>query len=316
MTDYLQETKWSIPQVLLVLGAGFVGAVFAAVSVARVMGPEITVASFSFTFAGQAAGSLLAMWLMSRISGTGSPRTDFGLVLHPRQFWVLFVGMGLQIVVSLVTAPLIRVLYPEGPPQQEVADLAEQAAGVLDAVLVFVSVGILAPIVEEMFFRGMLLSRLVREDRWELWQLVLWLAPLAILVPLVLLDAAGGDAGVGGVGALSAVIGFGVWTGVSAVAWMVGRRSVAAWAVIVQAVAFAGIHLLDPNAIAVIPGLFIIGVVLGFAAIRGGDLSLPIFLHSGVNLLAAFLLVFGGPLAEWLEDIDRSAVEAVMRILG
>ena len=316
MTDYLQETKWSIPQVLLVLGGGLVGAALAGTFTLIVMGPEITVTAFSISFAGQAAGSLAVMWLMSRIAGTGNPRRDFGLVLHRSQIWVLFVGMGLQIAVTLVTAPLIQFLYPDGAPQQEVADLAEQAGGVLDSVLVFVSVGILAPVVEEMIFRGMLLSRLVREQRWEIWQLVLWLAPLPILVPLVLLDAAGGDAGVGGVPVVAAIVGFAVWTGVSGVSWWVGRRSVTAWAVIVQAVAFAGIHLLDPNAIAVIPGLFIIGLVLGFAAIRGGDLSLPIFIHAGVNLLAAFLLVFGGPVADWLEEIDQGVVQAVLRLLG
>ena len=316
MTDYLQETKWSIPQVLLVLGGGLVGAALAAAFTVIVMGPEITLATFSISFAGQIGGSLGVMWLMSRISGTGNPRRDFGLVLHRSQIWALIVGMVLQIVVTLVTAPLIQFLYPDGAPQQAVADLAGQAAGVLDTVLVFVSVGILAPVVEEMIFRGMLLSRLVREERWEIWQLVLWLAPLPVLIPLVLLDAAGGDAGIGGVPVVAALIGFTVWTVVSGVSWWLGRRSVTAWAVIVQAVAFAGIHLLDPNAIAVIPGLFIIGVVLGFAAIRGGDLSLPIFIHAGVNLLAAFLLVFGGPVADWLEQIDQGAVEAVLRLLG
>lgn len=316
MTDLLHTTKWSIPQFLLALGGGFVGAQIATLLAVLAFGPELTPTVFSLSFVGQAAGSVLAMWLMSRISGTGSPASDFGLVLHPNQFWGLFAGMGLQIAIAIALAPLIRFLYPEGAPQQAVAEVAESAVGAVDIVLVFVSAGILAPVVEEMIFRGMLLPRLAREPRWEIWQLVIWLLPLSILVPLVLIEAAGGEDGLGGVEPRAAAIGFGVWTALAAFAWLVGRRSVVGWAVIVQAIAFAAIHLLDPNAIAVIPGVFLIGLALGFAAVKSRDLSLPIFIHAGVNLLAAALLVFGGPIADWLEDLDEAAVSTVLRIVG
>lgn len=315
MTDLLHTTKWSIPQFLLALGGGFVGAQIATVAALLIFGSELTPTVFAMSFVGQAAGSVAAMWLMSRISGTGNLGVDFTLTLHASQMWGFVAGMGLQIAVAIAAAPLIRVLYPEGPPQQVVAEVAEEAAGALEIVLVFVSAGILAPVVEEMIFRGMLLPRLAREQRWEVWQVVIWLLPLSIVVPLVLIDVVGGDA-VEGVDLLPAAIGFTVWTLLAAIAWLAGRRSVVAWAVIIQAVAFAAIHLLDPNAIAVIPGVFLIGVALGFAAVKSRDLSLPIFIHAGVNLLAAALLVFGGPIADWLEDIDQAAISTVVRIVG
>ena len=79
---------------------------------------------------------------------------------------------------------------------------------------------------------------------------------------------------------------------------------------------FAGIHLLDPSAIAAVPGLFIIGVVLGWMAVRQGNLSRAILTHVGVNLTAALLLIFGDEIAEWAERIveDLEQVEAVIRL--
>lgn len=315
MTDLLHTTKWSIPQVLLALAGGFVGAQIATLAAFVTLGSELTPTVFALSFVGQAVGSVAAMWLMSRISGTGNLGVDFALTLHVGQMWGIVAGMGLQIAVAIAVAPLIRALYPDGPPQQVVAEVAEEAGGVLEIVLVFISAGILAPVVEEMIFRGMLFPRLAREQRWEVWQFVIWLLPLAILIPLVLIDVVGNDA-VGYMDPAQAAIGFAVWTLLAAIAWLAGRRSVVAWAVIIQAVAFAAIHLLDPNAIAVIPGVFLIGLVLGFAAAKTRNLSLPIFIHSGVNLLAAALLVFGGPIADWLEEIDEAAIGLFLGLGG
>jgi membrane protease YdiL (CAAX protease family) len=61
--------------------------------------------------------------------------------------------------------------------------------------------------------------------------------------------------------------------------------------VIVSASVFAGIHLIDPDAIYVVPGLFVIGLVLGYQALHTGRLGLSIMTHAGVNLLAAIALL-------------------------
>jgi membrane protease YdiL (CAAX protease family) len=156
----------------------------------------------------------------------------------------------------LLLFPLIQLLYPDGPPQQEVATLTSESRGVFEVVLVFVVVAVLAPVLEEMIFRGMLLSRLTRS--------------------------------------------------------MSGP-----WAVVVTAAVFASIHLLDPSAIAAVPGLFIIGVILGFQALRRGNLSLAILTHAGVNLTAAILLVFGDDLVDWLEEMaeNAEAIEGLLTLL-
>ncbi len=256
MSDYLQEVEWSLPQVLYVFLGGIVGAFITTVGVLVWQGSELNMLTFAASFAGQAGGNLIVLWILSIRNGTGSFRRDYGLTIEVGDWWGIPAGLGLQIVVVLVTAPLLRVLFPEGPPQQAVASITEGTTTVLEGIVIVLMVAVVAPVVEEILFRGMLLSRLVRSMR----------------------------------------------TG---------------WAVVVQALLFAGIHVLDPSAVAALPGLFIIGVVLGYAAIRSRNLSLPILIHAGVNLTAAVLLIFGGDLEEWLEKVSEpEVVEAILSLVG
>jgi membrane protease YdiL (CAAX protease family) len=78
----------------------------------------------------------------------------------------------------------------------------------------------------------------------------------------------------------------------------------------VSAGAFAVIHLIDPNAAFAVPSLFVIGVALGWSALRYGDLSVPILVHAGVNLSGAVVLIYGDEIQEWADS-----VEAVLTIL-
>ncbi len=238
------------------LGGGLVGAGIAAAIVAVISGTDITVSTFVWTFVGQAAGSFAVLIYLSRTRGTGSLVTDFGFELLLKHWWGLPAGAVLQIAAAVVTAPLVQLFFPEGPPEQGVVvTITEGSKSAVDAILIITAVGLLAPVVEEIIFRGMLLSRLMRS--MSMW-----------------------------------------------------------WAIIAQAAVFAGIHLVDPSAIAALPGLFLIGVALGYAAIRSGSLSLPIFLHAGVNLTAALLLIYGGDLLTRLEEMTGvEPAESVIRLL-
>ena len=251
MTDYLQTVEWSFPQFIAVL-AGFivgggVGGVIAIgfdqVTLSLDAGETIvTPLGLFISVSAQFAGGLAVLILLSRTRGTGNLAADFGLRLRLEQWWGIPAGAALQIGAVIVTAPLLRVFFPEGPPQQSVVDVTEASETAIETILIIVALVILAPVVEELIFRGMLLSRLV--------------------------------------------------------------RSMAIWAAILsQAAIFALIHLADPRAIAVIPGLILIAAALGYAAIKTGDLSLPIFLHAGVNLTAALLLLYGAELLDWLDEM-------------
>lgn len=70
------------------------------------------------------------------------------------------------------------------------------------------------------------------------------------------------------------------------------------FALVLSALIFAGVHIdgldmdrLWQSAVVVLPPLFILGLVLGWITQRSGRLGPAIFLHSGWNLLTAFVLL-------------------------
>lgn len=75
-------------------------------------------------------------------------------------------------------------------------------------------------------------------------------------------------------------------------------------AIAVSAAFFALIHLADPNALLVVPGLFVIGLVLGYVAIRTGNIGLATFIHAGSNALAVIALIGAEELEEVAETVE------------
>ncbi len=238
---YLPVSKWRLWDFVTVFFAGIGGSIVATVVVVGVGADPLDPLPFSLVFLTQAAASFWVVVVLSRRRGSGSLAADVGLIVRPGHWWGVVVGMGLQVAISLITAPFILWMFPDGPPQQGVSEIAGQSDTVVDQLAVFVAIAVVAPIIEEIIFRGILLS---------------------------VLD-----------------------------------RVMAKWpAILVSAAVFASVHLLDPNAIAVIPGLFLVGIALAWAALRTGDLSLPIALHSGINLLAAISILYGTELLNWSEQ--------------
>ncbi|MGI8775939.1 MAG: CPBP family intramembrane glutamic endopeptidase [Acidimicrobiales bacterium] len=100
--------------------------------------------------------------LASRVQGTGRLAADFGFFMRPLDTVVgLAVGvvaqLGLVNLIALLLSPLVG--HPD--VSQEATDLVRKAHGTgLVGLTVFVIVG--APIVEELFFRGLLLGSLRR----------------------------------------------------------------------------------------------------------------------------------------------------------
>jgi len=241
---YLPEAPWSFTDAVGVFLAGLVGAVVALVVLYRIEAEPGGVTELVVSSTAQGAVQLAVMAFLSRSRGTGRLATDFGMVLRLRDLWGLLAGVGLQfLVVYAVLLPLQLILDLDNPPEQQVTQIAGEARGTVDVVLVVFVVVVLAPIVEEMIFRGMLLSRLRRS---------------------------------------------------------MGRTP----AVLLSAVVFAAVHLADPNAIFVVPGLVVIGVVLAYQALRTGSLSLPIFTHAGVNLIAVIALLYGDQIVERLDELQ------------
>lgn len=238
----------------VLLGGIFAAGLVAGIIVASDIDP-LSPMPFAAVFIAQFAGSFTIVALFSRTVGSGSLAADVGLVLRGKDWWAVFAGMGVQIAAVLVSIPFVQLLFPEGAPSQGVADIAGSSETTLEVLGIFLSVAVLAPVIEEIIYRGMLLP---------------WLGRFMGKWPSILASAA----------------------------------------------VFALIHpLLDWDARAAVPGLFFIGVVLAWAALHRGDLSLSIALHSGVNLLAAFLIVWGPEITDWLEIQleDLEQVDAVVR---
>jgi membrane protease YdiL (CAAX protease family) len=254
-TGYLPVANWRYWEVLIVFLSGVFASVFVAAAVVAAGMNPLEPIPFSVVFGAQAVASFAMVWYLSRTRGSGSLAADTGLVISGSDWWGVPAGMGLQIAIAVITAPIIVWIWPDGPPTQGVAEVAESSETVIEQLLVLAVVAVGAPIIEEVIFRGMLLSILSRSlSRWP--------------------------------------------------------------AIVVSAAVFSAIHLFDPNAIAVIPGLFLLGIVLGWVALRRGDLSLAIAMHSGINLLAAVALLYGDSLLDWAnEQIEQlEQIEAIIRL--
>jgi len=86
-----------------------------------------------------------------------SLRDDFGLRLDIRDWWALFAGMGLFVVATLIILPLHDMVNES----QQVVDDLNAASGAKLAVFVIIA-GLVAPVTEELLFRGLLLRALRR----------------------------------------------------------------------------------------------------------------------------------------------------------
>ena len=123
------------------------------------------------TLASQWTGLVGAAVMTSRWKGSGSLREDFGLRIQAGDILLgLVSGVGAQLVVLPVLYLPFRLLNPDLDLAEEARELTNLARGPGLAVLT-VSLVIGAPLVEELFFRGMLLRALDRRygARWAVF---------------------------------------------------------------------------------------------------------------------------------------------------
>jgi hypothetical protein len=107
---------------------------------------------------GQFGGWFLALAWVSRRKGRGSLHADFGLVVHGRDLWLVVAGIGLEIVLALMVYPISNLVNNER--QGVVRDL--QTSHGLHLALLALFAGLVAPVCEELLFRGLLLRALRR----------------------------------------------------------------------------------------------------------------------------------------------------------
>lgn len=162
--------RWGLPDVALAWLAGIVAAVITGSIVASAAGvPSDRVSDdigvLLASVIGQAVGVVVTLWLVARGKGRGSLGADFGLVPRlPGDKWSLtaawlLAGVGLQLAILPFLQLLVNV---HGKVEtQEVVEQFERARG--PSLFVFaVLVVTVAPLAEELLFRGALLRALLR----------------------------------------------------------------------------------------------------------------------------------------------------------
>lgn len=102
---------------------------------------------------------LVGMWIASEQAGTGRFADDYGLHFRPIDLTGLGIGVLSQlVVVNLVYLPLQGLwpdVFTDDRLQENAKDLIDRATGG-SAILLVVLVGFGAPIIEELFYRGLL----------------------------------------------------------------------------------------------------------------------------------------------------------------
>jgi membrane protease YdiL (CAAX protease family) len=154
---------YSVWDAVAVFVAGFVLGVVAATVAYAVTGDPVDDPGWAVTAAavfGQFGGFALGLWGVARRRRAGPWRDAYGLVLRGRDWWAVLVGIGLQIGLGILLLPLANLVDED----QEVVENLLDATGAELAVLV-VAAGVLAPVLEELLFRGLLLRALLARTR-------------------------------------------------------------------------------------------------------------------------------------------------------
>ncbi|HEX2192150.1 MAG TPA: CPBP family intramembrane glutamic endopeptidase [Acidimicrobiales bacterium] len=151
------ELHWGLGDAAAGAGLGF----FASAVVASVW---MAVTGADTESLGVLAAGQVGLWIgllgwplvASRTKGSGSLVTDFGLRARPLDSLALLLGVVCQVVVIPLLYLLVEALAGDldvEAPARELADRAHGAGFVVLALLVVIG----APVVEELFFRGLVL---------------------------------------------------------------------------------------------------------------------------------------------------------------
>ena len=153
-TERPATTGWRGRDFALVMVAGLVagGAIYMA-GVALGWSDEILLVTAAL---GQYAGHLLGLGALARRRGGG---ISLGFSVAPADAWYVGLGLILQIALPLLFLPLAN-LAGDGEAGQVVTDQIEQLGGFGSRIAMALVVSLLAPITEELMFRGVLLKAL------------------------------------------------------------------------------------------------------------------------------------------------------------
>ncbi len=149
---------WTVVDFIFVVLGGFLGAgLFAGLSLIWGEGDWFLVLGL----AGQYIGHLGVLWLLAR----RKPDSDLGFSIEPGDARYLGLGLLLQLGLAIVFLPLTQLFFPDGESVQQVGSALaslESTAAQITAVVIAV---VIAPVTEELIFRGVLLKSMGNRSR-------------------------------------------------------------------------------------------------------------------------------------------------------
>lgn len=110
------------------------------------------------TLLGLWVGFFGAPWLASRLHGTGHLLGDLGVRFRWVDLWGIVIGLGSQIVISLLYLPFRHDIHDFNGPTNKLTGGSHGAGFVVIALATV----ILAPFMEELFFRGLIFRAFAR----------------------------------------------------------------------------------------------------------------------------------------------------------
>ncbi len=156
ISPYPEQPRFTVADFALTVLAGFAGVLI----VALALGPFVdqTTLLISSLF-GQYAGHLAGLWYVLR--RRGSTFGALGLHVEPSDGVYLFAGVALQFVVVLAFTPVAEWIGAE-ESSQTLADQIPELQGAVVRALLVLAVALVAPVTEELMFRGLLPKALGR----------------------------------------------------------------------------------------------------------------------------------------------------------
>jgi membrane protease YdiL (CAAX protease family) len=155
--------RWGVPDVLIAWIVGLVAGVIVAAPFVNEAN-EIPPSGIAASLYAQNLGIVAALLLIARMKGRGGLDADFGLRLDARTLWRslgwVAAGVGVALVGNALVLPLTELAGLDDSAQ-DVVNQFEAASPAVKAIL-FPGVVLLAPLAEELLFRGALLRALQR----------------------------------------------------------------------------------------------------------------------------------------------------------
>lgn len=151
--------SWSVVDFVLVWLGGFLGA-GVLLGLGDLAGDTDSAIVLGLT--GQYVGNIVVFWYLARRKTDG----DVGFTVETRDFSYIGLGILLQLMVALASRPLVERLFPEGGSPQQIAEaISGPDTSTLLKITFFTAAVVMAPVTEELMFRGVLLKAVENKGR-------------------------------------------------------------------------------------------------------------------------------------------------------